>query len=171
MQNLISQEESEKAVIKTESLVFFTISQPFYNAMADKEITPSNSSVYINGDVVGSALVIGDGNKVSIQFQQASIPHHENVDIQMELKALQAILFSLSDPVTIGVAQKLGEEAKKNEPDKGVVVATLETGLTYAKTLTGFADALHKLRPHVEATVGWLGKQGCRLLPLVGLVL
>jgi hypothetical protein len=139
--------------------------------MADKKTMSSDSSVYINGDMVGSALVTGDNNKVSMQFQQALIPHHENVDIQMQLRALQAILFSLSDPVTTGVAQKLGEEAKKNEPDKGVVVTTLETGLTYAKTLTGFVDAIDKLRPHIEATVGWLGKQGCRLLPLVGLTL
>ena len=78
---------------------------------------------------------------------------------------------SFNDPVATGVAQKLEQEASKPEPDKSIVATTLETGLTYAKTLSGFAEAMDKLRPRVEAAAGWLGKHGYKLLPLVGLAL
>lgn len=128
-------------------------------------------SVRVGGDVTGSALVTGDSNTVTVQFQQASLPQPESVDIQAELKALQTILASLNDPIATGVSQKLEEEANKPEPDKSVVATTLETGLTYAKNLSGFAEVIDKLRPHVEATAGWLGKHGYKLLPLVGLAL
>ena len=139
--------------------------------MAANKIRSSDRSANVGGNVTGSALVTGDNNTVSTQFQQASLPQPKTVDIQIELKALQGILLSLNDPVVVGVAQKLKEEANKSEPDKGVVATTLETGLTYAKTLSGFADAIDKIRPHVEATAGWLGKHGYKLLPLVGLAL
>ena len=61
-------------------------------------------------------------------------------------------------------------EANKPEPDKSVVATTLETGLTYAKTLSGFAEAMDTLRPHVESAAGWLGTHGHKLLPLVELI-
>lgn len=143
--------------------------------MTAHESSGSDQSLQVGGDVIGSALVTGNNNQISVQFQQASLPHPDRVDIQAELKALQAILSSFEDPIATGVAQKLEQEAAKPEPDKSVVATALETGLTYAKNLTGFAEAIDKLRPHVEATAGWLGKQGFtsgyKLLPLVGLML
>lgn len=131
----------------------------------------ANRSVQIGGTVIGSAVVTGDGNTVSVQFQQAALPEPETVDIQAELQTLRAILAELDDPIVAGVAQKLEQEAAKPEPDKGVIAKTLETGLAYAQDLAGFGEAIDKLRPHVEATAGWLGKQGHKLLPLVGLIL
>lgn len=139
--------------------------------MSTSEMSQSNRSVQVGGSVTGSAITTGDNNTISVQFQQASLPQAETVDIQAELKALQAILASFNDPVTAGVAQKLEAEAGKPEMDKSVVATTLETGLTYAKTLSGFAEAIAKLRPHVEATASWLGEHGYKLLPLVGLAL
>lgn len=140
-------------------------------AMTSNSSDASNRSVSIGGSVTGSAVVTGDGNMVSVQFQQAALPEPETVDIQAELKALRDILTSFDDPIAAGVAQKLEQEAAKPEPDKDVVTATLETGVTYAKNLNGFAEAIDKLRPRVEATAGWLGKHGTKLLPLVGLAL
>ena len=137
--------------------------------MNNNHSSNQDRSVRIGGNVTGSALVTGNSNTVSVQFQQASLPQPEAVDIQAELKALQAILASFDDPVASGVAQKLEQEASKPEPDKSIVATTLETGLTYAKNLAGFAEAIDKLRPHVEAAAGWLGKHGYKLLPLVGL--
>lgn len=128
-------------------------------------------SLHVGGNVTGSALVTGDSNTVSIQFQQASLPQPESVDIKAELRALQIILASLDDPITTGVSQKLEDEANKPKPDESAVATTLETGLNYAKHLSGFAEAIDKLRPHVEATAGWLGEHGYKLLPLVGLAL
>lgn len=139
--------------------------------MTTPEPQDTNRSVQIDGNVIGSALVTGDGNTVSVKFQRASLPEPEAVDIQAELKAIQKILTSFNDPVTVGVAQKLEQEAKKSKPDKSTLATTLETGLTYAKNLSGFAEAMDKLRPHVETTSGWLGKHGHKLLPLVGLAL
>ena len=126
---------------------------------------------HIGGDVTGSALVTGDNNTVSVKFQQASLPQPETVDIQAELKALQTLLASFNDPVATGIAQKLEQESSKPEPDKSVVATTLETGLTYVEKLSGFAEAIDKIRPHVEAAAGWLGEHGYRLLSLVELAL
>lgn len=128
-------------------------------------------SIKVGNDAIGSALVSGDSNTVSIQFQQASLPQPELVDIQAELKALEVILASFNDPIANGVAQKLQQEASKTEPDKSIVASTLETGLTYAQNLSGFAEATDKLRPHVEAAAAWLGKHGYKLLALVGLAI
>lgn len=127
-------------------------------------------SINVGNDAIGSALISGDNNTVSIQFQQASLPQPESVDIQATLTALESILASFDDPVATGVAQKLNQEATKAEPDKSVIANTLETGLAYAKNLSGFAEAIDNLRPHVEAAAAWLGKHGAKLLPLVGLI-
>ncbi|NER82756.1 MAG: hypothetical protein F6K42_25015 [Leptolyngbya sp. SIO1D8] len=139
--------------------------------MTDPKISSSKRSVHISGSVTGSAVVTGDGNTVSVQFQKASLPLPEAVDIGAELKALQGILASFNDPIATGVAQKLEQEANKPEPDKSAIANTLETGLTYAKNLSGFAEAIDKLRPHVAATAGGLGQHGYKLLALVGLAL
>ena len=139
--------------------------------MAANNIPNSDRSVHIGGDVTGSALVTGDANIVSVEFQQASLPPPETVDIQAELKALQSLLASFNDPVATGVAQKLEQESRKPEPDKSVVATTLETGLTYVRNLSGFTEAIDTLRPHIEAAAGWLGKHGHKLLPLVWLSL
>ena len=139
--------------------------------MAANEILGSNRSVQVGGDITQSAVITGDENTVTVQFQQASLPQPETVDIQAELKALQTILASFNDPIATGVAQKLEQEANKPEPDKSVIATTLETGLTYTKNLSGFADAIETLRPHVEAAAGWLGTHSYKLLPLVGLAL
>jgi hypothetical protein len=139
--------------------------------MAANETPNSDRAIHVGGSVTGSAFVTGDNNTVSVQFQQAALPQPEMVDIQAELKALRDILASFDDPISTGVAQKLEQEANKPEPDKSVVATTLETGLTYAKNLSGFAEAMEKLRPRVEAAAGWLGQHGYKLLPLVGLTL
>jgi len=140
-------------------------------AMTAQESSGSNRSVQVGDSVSGNAVVTGDDNTVFVHFQQASLPQTETVDIAAELRALHTLLASFNDPIATGVAQKLEQEANKPEPDKDVVATTLETGLTYTKQLTGFAEAIDQLRPHVEAAAGWLGKQGYKLLPLVGLAL
>jgi uncharacterized protein YjbI with pentapeptide repeats len=128
-------------------------------------------SVSIGGDATGNVFQSGDGNTAKIEFQQVRLPPPESVNIQAELWALHRILASLNDPVTDGIAQKLEVEAQKPTPNKDVIGQTLETGLTYAKTLQGFAEALDQLKPHVQNAAGWLGQHGHKLLPLVGLAM
>ena len=130
-----------------------------------------NRSVQIGGSVTGSAVVTGDGNTVSVQFQQASLPERETVDIQAEIEALKEIFASLNNPTITGAAEELAQEVAKPEPDKEIMADALETGLKRIKKLADFGDAIDKLRPHVEATAGWLGQHGHKLLPLVGLIL
>ncbi|TVQ08934.1 MAG: hypothetical protein EA368_10595 [Leptolyngbya sp. DLM2.Bin27] len=113
----------------------------------------------------------GDSNTVSVQFQQAALPAPETVDIQAEIEALKAIFASLNNPTITGAAEELAQEAAKPEPDKEIMADALETGLKRIKKLADFGDAIDQLRPHVEATAGWLGQHGHKLLPLVGLVL
>jgi hypothetical protein len=134
--------------------------------------TPGNNrSVQIGGSVTGSAVVTGDSNTVSVQFQQASLPAPETVDIQAEIEALKEIFASLNNPTITGAAEELAQEVAKPEPDKEIIADALETGLKRIKKLADFGDAIDKLRPHVEATAGWLGQHGHKLLPLVGLIL
>ena len=130
-----------------------------------------NRSVQIGGSVTGSAVVTGDSNTISVQFQQASLPEPETVDIQAEIEALKDIFASLNNPTIAGAAEELAQEVAKPEPDKEIMADALETGLKRIKKLADFGDAIDRLRPHVEATAGWLGQHGHKLLPLVGLVL
>lgn len=113
----------------------------------------------------------GQGNTASIEFQQVTLPPPDRVNIQAELAALQAILAEFNRPVIDVVVGELLEEATKPAPDKSAIATTLETGLTYARNLQGFAEAIDKLRPHVQNAAGWLGEHGTKLLPLVGLML
>ncbi|NEQ42283.1 MAG: hypothetical protein F6K00_01475 [Leptolyngbya sp. SIOISBB] len=111
----------------------------------------------------------GDSNTANQKLQQVTPPPPETVNIQAELLALHDLLAALNDPVTDGIAQKLDAEAQKPEPSKDVIGQTLEAGLTYAKNLQGFAEAIDQLRPHVQNAAGWLGKNWYKLLTLVGL--
>jgi hypothetical protein len=135
------------------------------------QVNDHSRNISIGGNATGNVFQSGDGNTASIEFQQVTLPSPDRVNIQAELAALQAILAGLNDPVTTGIAAKLDAEAAKPAPDKSVVATTLETGLTYARNLQGFAEAIDKLRPHVQNAAGWLGEHGTKLLPLVGLVL
>ena len=131
--------------------------------------TGQSQSITAGGDMIGVAM--GNENTISVDIRKASLPEAGDVNIQNELNRLQEILASLDDPITIGVAQKIKTEASKSQPDKSTVEKTLEMGLNYATDLAGFAEAIEKLRPHVEATASWLGKNGYKLLPLVGLAI
>jgi len=108
---------------------------------------------------------------IAMEFQQMTLPPPEQVNIQAELQALVGMLISLDDPVTTGIATKLEAEAQKQTPDKSMVATTLETGLSYARNLQGFAAAIDQLRPHVQNAASWLGEHGHKLLPLMGLTL
>lgn len=72
-------------------------------------------------------------------------------------------------PITGGIAAKVQAEAPKPTRDKSTIAQTLETGLTHAKNLLTSANAVEKLKPHVQNAAGWLGQHGHKLLPLVGL--
>ncbi|WOD41901.1 hypothetical protein [Nodosilinea sp. E11] len=139
--------------------------------MTTPDIPGDNRSVQIGGSVTGSAVVTGNSNTVSVQFQQASLPVPETVDIQAEIEALKEIFASLNNPTITGAAEELALEMAKPEPDKEIIADALETGLKRIKKLTDFGEAIDRLRPHVEATAGWLGQHGHKLLPLVGLAL
>jgi hypothetical protein len=130
-----------------------------------------NRSISVGGSVHGSTFIQGDSNTVSVQYQQATLPEPENVDIQSELQALREILSKFNNPVLEGVTKVIDGEANKANPNKSIIGSTLETGLTYAKNLEGFAEAIDKLRPHVEKSAAWLGENWYKILPLVGLAI
>ncbi|NJN74090.1 MAG: hypothetical protein HC799_15400 [Limnothrix sp. RL_2_0] len=123
--------------------------------------------------MTGVAFTIGDNNEVSVNYQKASLPEPETVDIQAELQTIKALLSELNQDennVFIDASVKtIDDEAKKLSPDKDVVSDALETGIKYANKLNSFGGAIERLKPRVEAVAGWLGKNGHKLLPLVGL--
>lgn len=139
-------------------------------------VTNSHSKVDVNNstataNVTGNNNVIGNNNRVSIKVEQANLPQPEAVNIKEELAALKMIFDGFNDPVTTAVAKTLEQEAEKEKPDADTVSSFLEIGLEKVRKLSDFANAIDSLRPHVEATAGWLGKHGHKLLPLVGLVI
>lgn len=133
-----------------------------------------NRSVSIGGSVTGSAIVTGDSNTVSVQFQPASLPKPEQVNIKAEVEALREVLATLSSPDRRKIDNALEdaeEELKKPEPDKDEVGKALDRAIGYAEKATGFAEAIDKLRPHVQNAAAWLGENWYKLLPLVGLAI
>ncbi len=126
----------------------------------------NSRNIHVGGNATGNVFQTGDGNTASLEFQQVTLPPPEQVNIRAELNAVAEVLTSLDDPITTGVALKLEEEAHKPNPDKSVGAKTLETGLNYAQNLQGFAEAIDKLRPHVQNAAGWLGEHGHKLVGL-----
>jgi hypothetical protein len=131
-----------------------------------------NRSISIGRDVIGSLIQTGDNNIASVQFQQAALPEPESVNIQTELAALKAVLSRLDTPDRRKIENAISdaeEELKKPDPDKDEVGQALDRALNYATKANGFAEAIDKLRPHVEKAAGWLGQNWHKILAVVGL--
>lgn len=133
-----------------------------------------NSSVSVGGSVIGGSVASGDNNTVSVHYQQATLPAVESVDIRAELRALHEILSQLQSDDKRKIKNALEdaeEELKKPEPDKDEVGQALDRALGYAEKANGFAEAIDKLRPHVEKSAAWLGENWYKLLTVVGLAI
>ncbi len=88
--------------------------------------------------------------------------------------ALAEILTQLESPdrrKIVNAVDDAQEELKKPNPDKDEVGQALDRALGYAEKANGFAEAMDKLRPHVEKAASWLGEHWYKLLPIVGLTL
>ncbi len=133
-----------------------------------------NRSISIGGSVTGSAVVAGDGNTVTVNYQQAEIPPAETVDVAAELAALKEALAGLQaedkDRKKIDNAlEEAEDESGADAPDRDEVGAALERALKYAQKADGFARQIDKLKPHVQNLAGWLGENWYKLLSVVGL--
>jgi len=140
--------------------------------MSQPQPLNSNLSVSVGGNVTGSAIQTGDHNIASIQFQPAALSQPETVDMSAILEELQTILMQLDAPDPRKIANAVEdakEELKKPQPDKDEVGQALDRAITYAQKANGFAEAIAKLRPHVEKAASWLGENWYKLLPIVGL--
>ncbi|MBW4542028.1 MAG: CHAT domain-containing protein [Myxacorys chilensis ATA2-1-KO14] len=147
-------------------------------ALPNSTPTPSmpsyhqNRSVSVNGSVTGSAIITGNDNTTSVQFQPAALPQPQTVDMVSVLEALQPILMQLDTPDSrkiVNAVDDAKEELKKSQPDKDEVGEALNRAMTYAQKANGFAEAIDKLRPHVEKAAAWLGGNWYKLLTLVHL--
>ncbi len=128
------------------------------------------SSVSIGRDATGSVLQSGDKNTTSMQFRQAVLPQEEEVDIRAELEALSKLLVSLQAPDQRKIENALEdvtEELSKSEPDKDELGQALDRAVNYAQKAERFASTIDKLRPHMEKSVAWLGKNWYKLLSAV----
>lgn len=131
-------------------------------------------SVSIGGNVTGSVVQTGDGNVASADFQQASLPQPETVNISAEIVALRKLLTQLESADKRKIENALEdaeEELQKPEPDKDEVGQALDRALSYAEKANGFAESIDKLHPHVEKAAGWLGQNWYKLLAVVGLTI
>lgn len=142
--------------------------------MSDSNAPYINRSISVGGNVTGSVIQTGDGNTASVTFQQAALPQPKDVDMVTVLAALEDILGQLESPdrrKIVNAMDDAKEELKKLEPDKDEIGEALGRALNYAEKANGFAEAIDKLRPHVEKAAGWLGEHWYKLLPLVGLTI
>jgi hypothetical protein len=138
--------------------------------------TPSNQnrSVSIGGSVTNGMITTGDSNTTSLQIQQATLVKPETVNIQAELKDLYRVLLELQSPDSRKIErtfEDIKEELQKPDPNKDEIGHALDRAINYAKKANGFAEAIDKLRPHVEKSVAWLGENWHKLLLLVGLAI
>lgn len=141
-------------------------------APAPSPAAAGDRSVSIGGNVVGSAVVTGDGNVTTVDYRKATLPPAASVDIGAELATLRALLEELTTESRDKIANALSEaaaDAAKPQPDRGEIAGALERALRHAGKAADFADKLGKIAPHVARAAAWLGEQGHKLLPLVGL--
>jgi len=136
----------------------------------------NNRSVSIDGNVSGSAVVIGDSNVVNVSYQKTTLPDPGSVIIKDELAALRAILAELqtSDADRRRIDRALNDaEAElkipEAEQDRDLIGGAMERAIQYAEKAGGFAEKIEKLKPHIKNVVAWLGQNWHKLLPVVGL--
>ncbi len=142
--------------------------------MSTSQPVHQNRSVSIGGSVTGSAIVTGDGNTVSVHYQQANLPLSESVDMRAELQALRHALAALQTPDRRKIDNALDEaeeEANKPQPDKDEIGKAMERALSYAQKTEGFTGTLETIAPRVEKAAAWLGEHWYKLLPLVHLAI
>lgn len=141
--------------------------------MSENPQPSQNRSVSGIGNVTGSAIVTGDSNTVSVQYQQAALPPLESVDMAAELKALREALATLQTTDRRKIDNALDEaedELQKPQPDKNEVGKAVDRALDYAKKADGFTEAIEKIKPRVEKAAAWLGENWYKLLGVVNLV-
>ncbi len=121
--------------------------------MSQNQQPSQHRSVSVGGGVTVSAIVTGDSNTVSVQYQQAALPPPESVDMAAELKALKQALANLQTPDRRKINNALDEakdELKKPQPDKDEVGKAMERALGYAQRARRLSGALEKMAPRVE---------------------
>ena len=133
-----------------------------------------NRSISIGGDVKGSAVINGNGNRVSVRYAKVRLPPAETVDIAAQITALKVILSELSipDKERLKMDNALAEaasEATDAQPNRDEIGTALDRALQYAKQAEGFATTIDRLQPHLQNAVGWLGASWSKLLDLIGL--
>ena len=130
-------------------------------------------SVSVGGNLTGGVIQTGDRNIASVQFQEASLPAAETVDIRTELNAIRDVLAQLKTPDRRKIDNALEdaeEELAKSEPDKDEVGKALERALDYAQKAEGFSAAVENLAPRITKVAAWLGENWYKILSMVGLV-
>ena len=129
-------------------------------------------SIRVGGDVNQSTLVTGDNNKVSNTATAVRLPDPGAVDVTAALAGLQAALSALQGERQEAIDRALADaadEAKQAEPDKQEIGARVGRALDLASKMTGFANQIASLAPHVQALCAWLGPQSYDLLAHVGM--
>jgi hypothetical protein len=132
---------------------------------------PAGARAWSHGDVQGSVINQGDG--ATIRFQQTRTRAETlAADVRRDLAEVTAALRRLetADRKKIDRAlQDAEEEIDKPEPSKREVAAPLQRAVDYAKSASGFVDAIQVIRPKIESLARWLGDEGRALLASLGL--
>ncbi|WP_437728211.1 hypothetical protein [Sorangium sp. So ce861] len=131
---------------------------------------PGSRTVTVGKSAIGSAIVLGDDNRVEVHYEQVNLPRPEAVDLRTELAAIQEVLTKIETEDRRRIERAMEEayeEAERPAPRKDVIGESLEKALRIANEAGALADVAAKLRPHVAGLTAWLGEAWHKLLPLV----
>ncbi|MGK7905853.1 MAG: hypothetical protein AB4040_01290 [Synechococcus sp.] len=135
--------------------------------------TSSHNRSVSTGNIIGSAVLTGDSNTVSVEYRQTELPPQETVDIRAEIAAIKEILAALQTPDSRKIERAMedvADELEKDDPDKNEVGSALERALKYATTSEELASVTEKLAGHLKGAAAWLGQNWHKLLGIVGMV-
>ena len=121
---------------------------------SDKVVQSGERNINISGNVSGSTIIAGDGNKVSYDSTSD--------DLISLIQQIQDALNKLElDTETINEIKsdlaKVGQQISKPEPNKGIILKRLKSSLEYAKLITAAAPLVELLRKSVIAATQLLG--------------
>ena len=116
------------------------------------------------------AFATGAGATATATVTETMMPD-PNVNITATLAALRDILASVPGIETKALTRldEARQEATKPEPKREEVKSLVAQAAGYARDTAGFADAVDKLRPHLQQVAAWLGTAWQSWAPMLGL--
>ena len=116
------------------------------------------------------AFATGDRATATATITETVAPD-PNVDIAATLATLRDILAAVPgiEKKALTRLDEARQEATKAEPKREEVKSLVAQAAGYARDTAGFAEAVEKLRPHLQQVAAWVGTTWQSWVPMLGL--